>query len=159
MISSLILRLLVRPKTQLWPWRKAVISWLVPGACLLGPMGAQLEIFFASDYLWVESHFLCSSLCVNLIILFLCDYIQSDKSLVSPKHYFRDLFRVHISSEEQPICNILLPLSCFGLPNISECHLVILLNFYGVPFTPTPILGCTLKKCYSWTQSAYFEFK
>ena len=55
-------------------------------------------------------------------------YIQSDISLASPKHYFRDVFRVQISTEEQPVCNILLPLSSFGLLNISECHLVILLN-------------------------------
>ena len=27
----------------------------------------------------------------------------------SPKHYFRDVFRVHISSEDQPVCNNLLP--------------------------------------------------
>ena len=33
-------------------------------------------------------------------------YIQSDISYVSPKHYFRDVFRI-ISSEEQPVCNIL----------------------------------------------------
>ena len=52
------------------------------------------------------------------------------------KHYFRDVFRVHISSEEQPVRNIWLPLSSFALLNISECHLVILLNFYGVLYTP-----------------------
>ena len=34
--------------------------------------------------------------------------IQSDISKASPKHYFRDVFRVQISSEEQPVCNILL---------------------------------------------------
>ena len=36
-------------------------------------------------------------------------YIQSDISKASPKHYFRDVFRVQISSEEQPVCNSLLP--------------------------------------------------
>ena len=33
--------------------------------------------------------------------------------------------------------------SC-GLLNISECHLVILLKFYGLLYTPTPILGVYL---------------
>ena len=66
---------------------------------------------------------------------------------------------MYFFSEEQPVCNILLPLSSFGLLNISEYHLVILLNFYGVLYAPTPIFGCTLKKCQSLTQSAYFKFK
>ena len=35
--------------------------------------------------------------------------IQSDIGLSSPKHYFRGFFRVQIFSEEQPVCNILLP--------------------------------------------------
>ena len=86
-------------------------------------------------------------------------HIQSDISKASPEHYFRDVFRVQISSEEQPVFNILLPLSSFGLLNISECHLVFLLNFYRALYTPTPFLGCTLKKCHSLTQNAYFEFK
>ena len=72
---------------------------------------------------------------------------------------FQRRFRVKISSEEQPACNILLPLSSFGLLNISECHLVILLKYYGVLYTPTPILGCTLKSGLSLTQNDYFEFK
>ena len=54
---------------------------------------------------------------------------------------FQRHFYVQISSKEQPVCNIMLPLSSCGLLNISECHLVILLNFYGVLYTPTPILG------------------
>ena len=44
-------------------------------------------------------------------------YIQSDIS----KHHLNIIsetfFRVQISSDEQPVCNILLPLSCFGLLN------------------------------------------
>ena len=68
-------------------------------------------------------------------------YIQSDKSQASPEHYFRDVFRVQVSSEEKTVCNILIPLSSCGLLNISECHLVILLNLYGGLYTPTPILG------------------
>ena len=68
-------------------------------------------------------------------------YIQSDISKASPKHYFRDVLRAQFVSEEHPVCNIMLPLSSCGLLNISECHLVILLNFYGVLYTPTPSLG------------------
>ena len=50
-----------------------------------------------------------------------------------------------MSSEEQLVCNILLSLSSLGLLNTSECHLVILLNFYGVLYTPTPFWGVPLK--------------
>ena len=67
--------------------------------------------------------------------------------------------KVPLSSEEQPVCNILLPLSACGPLNISECHLAILLNFYSDLYTPTPILGVYLKMCQSLTQNAYFEFK
>ena len=44
-----------------------------------------------------------------------------------------DNFRVQISSEELPY-------------------------FYGVLYTPTTILRCTIKECHSLTQSAYVEF-
>ena len=71
-------------------------------------------------------------------------FIQSHISQASPKYYFRDVFRVQISSEEYSVCNILLPSSSFGLLNILECHLVILLNFYGVLYTPAPILDVPL---------------
>ena len=71
--------------------------------------------------------------------------IQSNISYASPKHYFRDVFRVQTYSEEQPVCHILLPLSSFSLLNILECHFVILLNFYGVMYTQTPSLGVPLK--------------
>ena len=64
--------------------------------------------------------------------LLCAEHIQSDISYASPEHYFRDVFLVQISSEELPVCNILLPLPSFGLLNISECYLVILLNFNGV---------------------------
>ena len=39
----------------------------------------------------------------------------------------------------------MLPKSFLGLSNLSECHLAFLLKFYGVLYTPTPILGYTLK--------------
>ena len=35
--------------------------------------------------------------------------------------------------------------SFLDLSNLSECHLTLLLKFYGVLYTPTPILGYTLK--------------
>ena len=76
------------------------------------------------------------------VYLLICGHIGSyfeNIQSASHKHYFRDFFRVQISSEEQPVCSILLP----GLLNISECHLVIMLNFYGVLYIPTPIFGCT----------------
>ena len=38
----------------------------------------------------------------------------------------------------------MLPWSSCGLLNISECHLVILLNYYGLLYTPTPVLGLYL---------------
>ena len=60
--------------------------------------------------------------------------------LYTLEHYFRDVFRVQISSDEHSLCNILLPLSSFGLLNISEWHLVILLKFHGVLYAPTTIL-------------------
>ena len=43
----------------------------------------------------------------NLFVI--SNNIQSGISKASPKHYFRDVFRVQISSEEQPVCKILLP--------------------------------------------------
>ena len=77
--------------------------------------------------------------------MFLCDdalYIVRQRLSIT-RSLFRYVFRVHISSEEQAVCNNLLPFSFFGLLNISECHLVILLNFYGVLYTPTPIKSVT----------------
>ena len=54
---------------------------------------------------------------------------------------FQRRFSRNFFSQEQPVCKIMLPLFSYGLRNISEWHLVILLNFYGVLYTPTPILG------------------
>ena len=48
------------------------------------------------------------------------DNIHSDIIKASSEHYFSDVFRVQFSSEEQPVCNILLPLSSFGPLKI--CH-------------------------------------
>ena len=64
--------------------------------------------------------------------------LSSVLSLV--RNMSHDLY-IHSDIEEQPVCNIMLPLSFCGLLNISEYHLVILLNLYGVLYTPTPILG------------------
>ena len=77
--------------------------------------------------------------------MFLCnDALYTARHTLSiTRTLFRYVLRVHITSEEQPVCNILLPLSFFGLLNISECHLVILLNFYGVLYTLTPIKSVT----------------
>ena len=38
-------------------------------------------------------------------------------------------------------CKILLPKCVLGLSNLSECHLILLLKFCGVLYTPTPICG------------------
>ena len=48
-------------------------------------------------------------------------------------------------SKEESICNILINKSFLDPSNLSECHLTLLLKFYGVLSTPTPLLGCTLK--------------
>ena len=60
--------------------------------------------------------FSCQVYMVGCMVRNLCfsfmptlQYIQSEKSKASPQHYFRDVFCVQISSDEQPVCNILLP--------------------------------------------------
>ena len=76
--------------------------------------------------------------------LFVITYTQRHK-LSTTEHYFGDVFHKRIYSKEQSICYILLPKSFLGLSNLSECHWTLLIKFYGVLYTPTPILGYTLK--------------
>ena len=60
------------------------------------------------------------------------------------KHHlniFQRQFSYTIYFERTINCNILLPKYFFCLSNLSECHLTILLKFYGVLYTPTSFWG------------------
>ena len=65
---------------------------------------------------------------------------------------------ISISFKGTIICNILLPKSLLGMSNLSVCHLTLLFKFYGVLYTPTPILGYILQCFIADRQSVTFEF-
>ena len=74
-------------------------------------------------------------------------YIYTQRQNLSTiQNYFRDGFHLRFSSKtKQSFCNILSSKSCFGLSNLSECHLTLLLKFYGVLYTQPLIWGISLK--------------
>ena len=74
-----------------------------------------------------------------------CNIYTQRQKLTTTEHYCSGVFHIRFSSKEQSLCSILLPKSFLGLSNLSECHLTLLLKFYGVLYRLTHILGYTLK--------------
>ena len=68
------------------------------------------------------------------------NYTQHQK-LSTTKHFFSDRSHVYFFSKEQYICKMFLRKSFLDLSNLSECHLILLLDFYGVLYTSTITFG------------------